>query len=93
MRSPRNAVAGPLWHRKYHADLVKSGQWGERSLVTPQRWLAWASRLDELAGSDMIEDELKDIARSSAEMIRMFEREWVFDVKDEIRQLEGGEVT
>jgi hypothetical protein len=55
--------------------------------------LAWASRLDELAGSNMVEDELKDIARSSAEMIRMFGREWVFDVKDEIQQLEGGEVT
>ena len=85
MRSPRNAAAGPLWHRKYHADLVKSGQWGERSLITSQRWLAWASRLDELAGSDMIEDELKDMARSSAEMIRMFEREWVFDIEDEIQ--------
>ncbi|THZ84879.1 hypothetical protein D6C88_05688 [Aureobasidium pullulans] len=85
MRSPRNAVAGPLWHRKYHADLVKSGQWGERSLITSQRWLAWASRLDELAGSNMIEDELKFMARSSAEMIRMFEREWVFDIEDEIQ--------
>lgn len=93
MRSPRNAAAGPLWHRKYHADLVKSGQWGERSLITSQRWLAWASRLDELAGSDMIEDELKDMARSSAEMIRMFEREWVFDVEDEIQEQEEGKVT
>ncbi|THW72862.1 hypothetical protein D6D17_10678, partial [Aureobasidium pullulans] len=65
MRSPRNAAVGPLWHRKYHADLVKSGQWEERSLITSQRWLARASRLDELAGSNMIEDELKDMARSS----------------------------
>ncbi|THW82988.1 hypothetical protein D6D15_09887 [Aureobasidium pullulans] len=85
MRSPRNAAAGPLWHRKYHADLVKSGQWEERSLVTSPRWLAWASRLDELAGSGMIEDELNDMARSCAEMIRMFEREWVFDIEDEIQ--------
>ncbi|THY73575.1 hypothetical protein D6C93_10449 [Aureobasidium pullulans] len=85
MRSPRNAAVGPLWHRKYHADLVKSGQWEERSLITSQRWLAWASRLDELAGSDMVEDELEGMARSSAEMIRMFEREWVFDIEDEIQ--------
>lgn len=69
---------------------MKSGQWEERSLITPQRWLAWASRLDELAESDMIEDELKGMARSSAEMIRTFEREWVFDTEDEIQQLEGG---
>ncbi|CAD0015804.1 unnamed protein product [Aureobasidium pullulans] len=85
MRSLRNAAAGPLWHEKYLAGLVKSGQWEERSLTTPQRWLAWASRLDELAGSNMIEDELEDMARSSAEMIRMFEREWVFDIEDEIQ--------
>ncbi|KAG2164729.1 hypothetical protein VTO58DRAFT_103270 [Aureobasidium pullulans] len=93
MRRSRNAVAGPLWHRKYLAGLVKSGQWEERSLITPQRWLVWASRLDELAESDMIEDELEGMARSSAEMIRTFEREWVFDVEDEIQELEGGEVT
>ncbi|KAI5206791.1 hypothetical protein E4T39_02294 [Aureobasidium subglaciale] len=50
-----------------------------RDIITVRRWLAWAKRLDELVGSNMTEDESKELARIAADKIRHFEKYWEFD--------------
>jgi hypothetical protein len=42
-------------------------------MVISARWLWWAGRLDELAESNMIDDESKAMARFSADIIRGFD--------------------
>jgi hypothetical protein len=63
------AVAGPLWLEDVHGedDEEKSNR---HSLITPERWFWWAARLDELAESNMIDEESKSMAKSSAKSIR-----------------------
>jgi len=70
-----SAVAGPLWltemHRR-HIDLEGSNA---HSLITPARWLWWADRLHELAESNMIDEEAKIMARSSAHKMRRIQED------------------
>jgi hypothetical protein len=65
------AVAGPLWLEEVYDDAGEE----ERkmyTLITPARWTWWARGLDELAESNMIDEESKTMARSSADSIRGF---------------------
>lgn len=68
------ASAGPLWREVMDAEDV----WSEvdktkYTSITSTRWLWWATRLDELAEGNMIDDESKSLARASAEIIRSLE--------------------
>jgi hypothetical protein len=67
------AVAGPLWLREWEGDDVGGQENNTHDTITSARWLWWAVRLDELAESNMIDEESKAMARSSAEIIRGFE--------------------
>jgi hypothetical protein len=66
------AVAGPLWLENVYED-----DDGEASnmhdLITSARWSWWAARLDELAESNMIDEESKAMAKSSAHSIEGLE--------------------
>jgi hypothetical protein len=64
------AVAGPLWLREVYGEDDDEQESNRHSLITPERWLWWAERLDELADSDMIDEESKALANSSADSIR-----------------------
>jgi hypothetical protein len=65
------AVAGPLWLGVVYED--DAGQESNvHSLITSARWSWWATRLDELAEGNMIDEESKAMARSSADRIRGF---------------------
>jgi hypothetical protein len=64
------AVAGPLWLEEVHQDAKQESD--AHSLITSARWSWWAARLDELAESNMIDEESKAMARSSADSIRAF---------------------
>jgi len=68
-----SAVAGPLWLTEMHSrDIGVEGS-NAHSLITPARWLWWAERLHELAESNMIDDEAKTMARSSAHKVRTYQ--------------------
>jgi hypothetical protein len=66
------AVAGPLLLDEVYEDNDEEEVSNKHSLITRARWLWWASRLDELAESNMIDEESKAMARSSANSIRKF---------------------
>jgi hypothetical protein len=66
------AVAGPLWCEEWEED-VDEGASNMHNEITSTRWLWWAARLDQLAESNMIDEESKAMARSSADIIRGFE--------------------
>jgi hypothetical protein len=66
------AVAGPLWLREWEGEDVEQES-NAHNMVISARWLWWAGRLDELAESNMIDDESKAMARFSADIIRGFD--------------------
>ena len=66
------AVAGSLWLREWEEEDFEEQESNVWSLITSARWLWWAARLDELAASNMIDEETKVMARSSADKIRVF---------------------
>ncbi|KAI4722810.1 hypothetical protein E4T48_01004 [Aureobasidium sp. EXF-10727] len=65
--SERWGVAGPLW-RTYCKEegMDEDG----RNAINRDRWLWWASRLDDLGESNMIGEEAKATARNCADIIR-----------------------
>jgi hypothetical protein len=72
-RTNGGAVAGPLWLRDWEEEDANEREINTRNLITSARWLWWAARLDELAAGDMIDEESKAMARSSADKIRGFD--------------------
>jgi hypothetical protein len=67
------AVAGPLWLEVWEGEDVDEQENNAINSITLTRWLLWAGRLNGLAESNMIDEESKAMARSSAETIRGFE--------------------
>lgn len=72
------ASAGPLWREIVDAeDIWSQEDKSKYTSIAPTRWLWWATRLDELAEGDTIDDESKALARASAKKIRSLERGWM----------------
>ncbi|KAI4853563.1 hypothetical protein E4T44_00758 [Aureobasidium sp. EXF-8845] len=64
------AVAGPLWLEDMYEEDDDEEESKNYNLVTPARWSWWAVRLNELAQSNMIDEESKSMAKLSANNIR-----------------------
>lgn len=70
-----SAVEGPLWLAELHGrDIGLEGS-NAHSLITLARWLWWADRLDDMAESNMIDEEAKVMARSSAHKMRRIQED------------------
>jgi len=70
-----SAVAGPLWLTEMHRWDIDVEESSAHNSITPARWLRWADRLDDMAESNMIDEEAKIMARSSALKMREYQDE------------------
>jgi hypothetical protein len=75
---------GPLWLREWEGEGVDERESDRHDLITSTRWLWWSERLDELAESNMIDEESKAMGRSSADKIRGFDGIWSISISQRL---------
>lgn len=72
IKTKGSARAGHLWLEEWEREGFDERESNAQNSITPARWLWWAARLDELAESNMIDDQSKAMARSCVHKMKRY---------------------